>query len=84
VYRIVADDEVQDQVAALPDKLLPTYAQVLDLLELTPWSGEPYNDAKPDGSMRQVLFGPEGCGVVIYLILEDQRRVDLLLVYWLY
>jgi len=41
MYRVVTDHEATDQVAALPDALLPYFAQVLDLLELAPWSGSP-------------------------------------------
>ncbi|MGH3833812.1 MAG: hypothetical protein ACRDRS_25800 [Pseudonocardiaceae bacterium] len=55
MYELVTDDEVAQQVAALPDELLPYYGQVLDMLKLTAWSGEPYNNAKPDGAMRKLL-----------------------------
>jgi hypothetical protein len=33
--------------------------------------------------MRKLLFGPEGAGEVIYLILEHDRRVELLRVHWI-
>jgi hypothetical protein len=81
VYRILTDDEVREQVVALPTDLLPQYAEVLDVLELTPWSGEPYHSGNPSGAMRRFHFGPDGRGAVIYLVIEDQRR--LLRVYWL-
>jgi hypothetical protein len=42
-----------------------------------------YNDAKPDGAMRQLVLGPGGAGVVVYLVLEDQQRVDVIRVVWL-
>lgn len=54
MYRVVPDDELNAQVEALPNELLDYYAQLLDLLELTPWISEPYNDAKPDGGMRRL------------------------------
>ena len=41
MYQVVTDDEVNAQVEALPDELLPYYAQVLDLLELAPWNSQP-------------------------------------------
>lgn len=82
VYEVVTDDEVAGQVGALPDELLPYYLQVLDLLELTPWNGEPYNDAKPDGAMRKLLFDPGGRAEVIYLVLDHDRRVELLRLHW--
>lgn len=40
------------------------------------------NKATPDGEVRQMVFGPGGKGLVTYLVLEDQRRVDVLLVTW--
>src|SRR4051794_15270979 len=51
-----------EQVAALPVELLPYYAQVLDLLELSPWTGEPYHPGKPAAPMRHLPFGPGGPG----------------------
>jgi hypothetical protein len=33
--------------------------------------------------MRALTFGPAGQGDVIYLILDDSRRVDILVVVWL-
>jgi hypothetical protein len=83
VYEVVTDGEVAQQVSALPDELLTYYLQVLDLLELTPWSGQPYSDAKPDGAMRKLLFGPSGQAEVIYLVLEHDHRVELLRVHWM-
>lgn len=83
MYRIVTHEEVIEQTSALPDYLLGYYLQVLDVLELAPWTGEPYNAADPDGVMRKLLFGPEGAGEVIYLVLEYDRRVELLRVHWI-
>jgi hypothetical protein len=55
---------------------------VLVVLELAPWNGVPYNEAKPNSPMRTLVFGA-GRGKVAYLVLEDQRRVDVLKVMWL-
>jgi hypothetical protein len=82
MYRIVTHDEVVAQTSALPDHCF-SYLQVLAVLELVPWNGEPYSEAKPDGAMRKLLFGPDGAGEVIYLILEYDRRVELLRVHWI-
>ncbi|WP_165960650.1 hypothetical protein [Actinocrispum wychmicini] len=49
---------------------------------MAPWDGLPYNQDNPDGNTRIWVFGPGGEGKVIYLILDDQRRVDLLNVMW--
>jgi hypothetical protein len=33
--------------------------------------------------MRALTFGPGSEGDIVYLVLEDQRRVDILVVLWL-
>ena len=33
--------------------------------------------------MRTLTFGTSGQGKIVYLILEEQRRVDILVVVWL-
>ncbi len=70
------------QIATLPYEALSHYAQALGVLEVAPWNGDPYNFANPEGAMRAMIFG-EGRGKVIYLILEDQRRVDVLKIMWI-
>jgi hypothetical protein len=85
MYRIGTDDEVNAQVEALPDELLPYYAQLLDLLELAPWHSEPYSNAKPDGVMRKMMFGPPGrMAEAIFLVLERDRRVEIVRVVWIH
>jgi hypothetical protein len=82
LYVLRTYEEAIEQIAALPNEALDHYAQVIDVLELAPWSGDPYNMSNPDGAMRQLVFGPNGRGMVTYLVLEDQRRVDVLRVLW--
>lgn len=77
------DRAVLDQLESLPLEALPHYADALDVLELVPGNGRPYNDDKPDGPMRELVFGATGEGTLTYLILEDQREVHVLLVQWL-
>lgn len=85
MYQVVTDEEANARVEALPDELLPYYAQALDLLELAPWTSRPYSQAKPDGVMRTLRFGPGGrSGEVILLLLEAERRVEIVRVYWLH
>ena len=83
MYELETDVEAVDDLQGLPTSALVQYAEVLSLLEVTPWSGEAYNRQRPDGNMRVVAFGPNGEGFVAYLILEDQRRVIVLRVMWL-
>ncbi len=83
MYRIVPDPETLDQVAALPLEALDAYAEVLAVLELKPWNGRPQHQDNPDAAVRYWNFGTDGAGQVVYLILEEQREVHLLLVQWL-
>lgn len=82
MYRLEILPEVQEQLDALPKEALVACAEVLVMLEVTPWSGDPYSREHPDGSSRAMAFGPDGNGLLSYLILEDQRRVILLIVLW--
>jgi hypothetical protein len=82
VYRVITYNDALEQIAALPAEALPFYAEAFGVLELAPSNGRPYNEEYPDGPMRELVFGASGEGTVTYLILEDQRRVDVLLVQW--
>lgn len=83
MYEVTTDDESQAQIDALPAAALAPFAEARAALELAPWNGRPYHRRRPDSSMRTLLFGPHSEGKIVYLILEDQRRVDLLVVVWL-
>jgi hypothetical protein len=80
MYRIVPDTSVSEQIAALPDHMLTALAEVIDVLRLTPWNGQPQHLANPDGPVRRWAFGPGHAAQLVYLILEDQQEVHLLLV----
>jgi hypothetical protein len=83
VYRVETDQDALPEVEALPPAVLSKYAEVLSLLEIAPWSGNSYNLARPDSAMRTITFGEDVEGLVVYLVLEDQRRVVVLRVIWL-
>ncbi|MFC9250662.1 hypothetical protein [Amycolatopsis thailandensis] len=83
MYRIIPDSEVLDQVAKLPTAALAAFSEVLAVLELTPWNGEPQHAAKPDVEVRRFHFGPGDAGQVVYLIVEHVDEVHLLRVQWL-
>ena len=59
------------------------FAEARVMLEVSPWSGESLNAANPDAGVRTLTFGPTDQGMITYLILEDQRRVDILDVLWI-
>ncbi len=80
MYTVTTDDQAKHQVDALPAEALSTYAELRVILETAPWSGRPYHRGNPQGAVRARSFGTHG--MVVYLIVEDQRRVDVLLVLW--
>lgn len=83
MYTVTTDDQSQQQVDALPAEALAAFAESRTVLEVAPWNGVPYNKLKPDGPMRAVSFGSDGQGDIVYLILDDLRRVDILVVLWM-
>jgi hypothetical protein len=82
VYRVIPDDAVFEQVAALPFEALPSYAEALTVLEVAPANGRPYNADYPERPMREWVFGVHGEGTITYLMLDDMREVHVLLVQW--
>jgi hypothetical protein len=83
MYDVTTDEQSQPQIDALPPRALAPFAEARTVLELAPWNGVPYHRARPDSPMRALTFGPNGEGDIVYLVLEDQRRVDILVVVWL-
>lgn len=83
MYEITTDEQSKPQIDALPADALAPLAEACAALELAPWNGSPYHRNRPDSPMRTLAFGPNGEGDIVYLILEDQRRVDILVVLWL-
>lgn len=82
MYRVIPDVAASEQVAALPTEALSSFAEVLATLQVAPWNGRAQHEDNPDGAVRRWTFGPDQAGQVVYLILDDQREVHLLLVQW--
>lgn len=82
MYTLRSSAQVDDQVTHLPRDALAAFAEVRAVLEVAPWSGESLNDANPNASVRSWTFGPDGRGVIYYLIQERDRLVGLLEVLW--
>lgn len=80
IYRIDVDPAAQDQIRALPDRAVPVLADALAAVAAHPWDSPPIADGNPSGAVRTLPFG--GVGLLTYLVLEDQRRVDVLDVLW--
>jgi hypothetical protein len=82
-YTIEISPEAGEQIRALPPELPKQLAEVMAMLELTPWHSLPINDENPDGAVRQLTFGDAGQVLLTFLILEQQRQVDVLEVLWI-
>ncbi len=80
MYSVDTRGPAGEQITALAPEGLGPFAELRVMLETSPWSGEPYMAERSDGPMRTCTFGIGG--LATYLILEDQRRVDILLVQW--
>jgi hypothetical protein len=80
-YTVDVDPQAHDDIAALPDAALVAPAEAFTVLQLVPWSGQPYHRSKPDGAMRTLPFGSSG--VITYIVVEDLQRVDVLVITWI-
>ena len=56
MYSVETEAPALDEVAALPPEALPAHAELMSLLEVAPWSGDPYNLQRPDANMRTHTF----------------------------
>ncbi|UFS99708.1 hypothetical protein [Nocardia huaxiensis] len=82
MYRIIVDPAVDEQLDALPYDALLAYVEVLNTIEVAPWNGPPQHAANPGGAVRRWPFGSGQAGQVVYLVLEIQREVHVLMVQW--
>ena len=80
-YRLDVDDEAVRGIDALPPSALLALAEAFTVLRLVPWNGQPYNAQHPERPMRTLTFDA-GRGLIVYLVVEDQDRVDVLQVTW--
>ena len=68
-------EDIVAAIAALAADFLAAFAELHLALEVAPWStGRPYVRTNPTGS-RSVTFGPEGRGLVVYVVEDRERRV---------
>jgi hypothetical protein len=57
MYRLSLDPVAGDQVSIVPQEALRPLAELFTLLEIAPWSGQPFNPANPRGNMLTHAFG---------------------------
>ena len=80
-YRLDIDPIAAEQIRALPAKALASLSEAFEVLQLVPERGQPINPANPTGGVYQLVYG-DGRGLITYLLLTHQERVDVLLVTW--
>lgn len=81
MYQVGSDETSQEQLDALPPEGQRAWRELRATLELVPWNGRPANPEVPDG-IQTWVFGEHGQGILYYLVLEDQQRVEILAVRW--
>lgn len=81
-YKVEVYAEARAQIRGLPAEALPAMAEAVTMLELAPWSGSPLTPDTADAAVRVLPFGPHRTGMLTYLILDEQLRVDILQVLW--
>jgi plasmid stabilization system protein ParE len=81
-YILDIDPAARAQIQAMPQAAIKALAQAFEVLALVPERGEPINAGNPSGGVYQMTFG-DGCGLITYLLLDDQNRVDVLVVTWI-
>jgi plasmid stabilization system protein ParE len=75
VYQGNLLDEVRDAVAELPPDALKGLAELLDLLSIQPHAGRLYG--APGSDLRTIAVA-DGRVLAVWLVLEDQERVEVL------
>lgn len=83
MYSVETVTDAQDEIAALPANALASFAELMALLEVAPWSGDAYNRRGSATNMRAHAFGDHAEGLAIYLIVEAARRVVVVRVLWI-
>lgn len=80
-YSVDVDPIAQAVIDVLPASLLSTLADVFAVLERDPWSAPSVApETNPDGAVRTVRLGDSA--MIVYLVLDDRRRVDVLRIVW--
>ncbi|MBG0813807.1 hypothetical protein [Planomonospora sp. ID82291] len=80
MYQVLLDPIAEGQIAELPEEALRPLEELLALLEIAPWSGQPYNPANPKANMLTHAFGERG--LATYIVLDEQREIYLIRIEW--
>ena len=76
MYLVKLPDEVREQLAALPSIALAAFAEVMVVLEVAPWGGDPYNRERLEGNIRTVAFGEHAEGLLVYVAAGSLGQCD--------
>jgi hypothetical protein len=74
--------DVAEQIAALPGAARAELDRVLADVAEAPWRPPSVQGDNPGGAVRVQAFGPDLLGMVVYLVLERERQVQIELVLW--
>ena len=80
VYEVNLFDEVRDTLRSLPPDVVKAVEEFTDQLGTQPWTGEPYR--LPDSDLRTAVVA-DGRLLIIWLVLDDQNRVEVVRAMWL-
>ena len=80
-YELILDPVARAGIDALPVEGRSAFDSAVTVIELFPWRAPAINEDNPDGEVRQQVFA--SLGTITYLIVEHDREVHVLLVYWL-
>ncbi|CCH33526.1 hypothetical protein ABZ816_23020 [Actinosynnema sp. NPDC047251] len=78
-YTLDVDPDARAQIRALPPEGAIALVEAFEVLSLVPERGEPANARNPTGGLYHLPFG-DGRGLITYLLLTTQGRVDVLVV----
>jgi hypothetical protein len=70
VYSVETVTDAQEEIASLPATALASFAELMAMLEMAPWSGDAYSRRGPTTNMRAHPFGAHAEGLAIYLIVR--------------
>jgi len=80
VYEVTFSEEARAGATVLPRDALKALADLIDLLAVDPEVGRPYRG--PSRDLRTIVIA-DGELLAVWLVLETQQRVEVLLLLWL-
>ena len=75
--------DVAQQIDALPTTARGDFERTLAEIAAAPWAAPALRHDNPDAEVRVEGFGPDVDGMIVYLILERERAIQVELIIWL-